>query len=95
MVIGYLDARVGEDNTGRERAVGTQCFGCASNNGEILSDLRVESTLVIGGTLFMHIYIHNTTGDRHHFCLANSNMLLQTRNGGGHYSMSNQMVELT
>ena len=61
MVIGDLNARVGEDNTGRERAMGTQGFGCANNNGERLSDLCVESRLVIGGTLFMHRDIHKTT----------------------------------
>ena len=32
MVIGDLNARVGEDNTGKERAMGTQGFGCANNN---------------------------------------------------------------
>ena len=61
MVIGDLNARVGEDNTGKERAMGTQGFGCANNNGERLSDLCVESRLVIGGTLFMHRVIHKTT----------------------------------
>ena len=61
MVIGDLNARVGEDNTGKERAMGTQDFGCANNNGGRLSDLCVESRLVIGGTLFMHRDIHKTT----------------------------------
>ena len=61
MVIGDLNARVGEYNTGKERAMGTQGFGCANNNGERLSDLCVESRLVIGGTLFMHRDIHKTT----------------------------------
>ena len=32
-----------------------------NNNGERLSDLCVENRLVIGGTLFMHRYIHKTT----------------------------------
>ena len=36
MVIGDINARVGEDNTGRERAMGTHGFGCANNNGETL-----------------------------------------------------------
>ena len=61
VVIGDLNARVGEDNTGKERAMGTQGFGCTNNNGERLSDLCVESRLVIGGTLFMHRDIHKTT----------------------------------
>ena len=38
MVIGDLSARVGEDNTGRERAMGTRVFGCGNYNGERLSD---------------------------------------------------------
>ena len=61
MVIGYLNARVGEDNTGSERAMGIQGFGCANNNGEGLSDVCVESRLFIGGALFMHRDIHKTT----------------------------------
>ena len=61
MVIGDLNARVGEDNTGKERAMETQGLGFANNNGERLSDLCVESILVIGGTLFMHINIHKST----------------------------------
>ena len=61
MVIGDLNARVGEDNTGKETAIGTQGFGCANNNGERLSNLCAESRLVTGGTLFMHRDIHKTT----------------------------------
>ena len=61
MVIGDLNTRVGEDNTGRERAMGTQGLGCANNNGERFSDLCVENRLGIGGTLFMFRDIHKTT----------------------------------
>ena len=61
MVVGDLNARVGEENTGRERAMGTEGFGCINNNGERLSDLCVENNLVIGGTLFKHRNIHKTT----------------------------------
>ena len=61
MVIGDLNATVGEDNTGKERAMGTQGFECANNNGDRLSDLCVESRLVICGTLFMHR--HRRTGE--------------------------------
>ena len=50
-MIGDLNARVGEDNTGRERATGTEGFGCANNNGERLSNLII----------FMHRGIHKTT----------------------------------
>ena len=41
--------------------MGTQGFGCANTNGDSLSDLRVESRLVIGGTLCMHRDIYKTT----------------------------------
>ena len=61
MVVGDLNARVGEENTGRERAMGTEGFGCINNNGKRLSDLCVENNLVIGGTLFKHRNIHKTT----------------------------------
>ena len=61
MVVGDLNARVGKENTGRERAMGTEGFGCINNNGERLSDLCVENDLVIGGTLFKHRNIHKTT----------------------------------
>ena len=61
MVVGDLNARVGEENTGRERAMGTEGFGRINNNGERLSDLCVENNLVIGGTLFKHRNIHKTT----------------------------------
>ena len=57
MVIGDLNATVGEDNTVKERAMGTQGFGCAINNGDRLSDLCVESRLVICGTLCTEISI--------------------------------------
>ncbi|KAI0233499.1 hypothetical protein LSAT2_016251, partial [Lamellibrachia satsuma] len=61
MVVGDLNARVGKENTGKERAMGTEGFGCINNNGERLSDLCVENNLVIGGTLFKHRNIHKTT----------------------------------
>ena len=61
IVTGYINAIVGEDNTGRDRSMGQQGFGCPDNNGERLSDLCVESKLVIGGTLFMYLDIHKTT----------------------------------
>ena len=61
MVVGDLNARVGKENIGRERAMGTEGFGCINNNGERISDLCVENNLVIGGTLFKHRNIHKTT----------------------------------
>ena len=60
MVVGDLNARDGEHNTGRERAMGTQAFGCINYNGERLLDICVENNLVIGGTLLKHRTIHKT-----------------------------------
>ena len=42
MVAGNLNGRVIEDNTGRERAMGTQ-DGCINNNIKRLSNLCVEN----------------------------------------------------
>ena len=61
VVVGDLNARVGEENTGREMAMGTEGSGCINNKGTRLSDLCVENNLVISGTLFKHRYIHKTT----------------------------------
>ena len=61
MVIGDINARIGEDDTGRETAMGTQGFGCANNNGERPSDLSVERRLSIGGNLFIYRDIHKIT----------------------------------
>ena len=61
MVVGDQNARVGKENKGIERAMGTEGFGCINNNGERLSDLCVENNLVIGGTLFKHRNVHKTT----------------------------------
>ena len=59
MVVGDLNARVGEDNTGRETAMGTQGFGCINNNGERLSDLCVENNFVIGRTNVIQAQNHS------------------------------------
>ena len=61
MVVGDLNARVGQENTGRERAMSTEGFGCINNNSDRLSDLCVENNLIIGGTLFKQSNIHTTT----------------------------------
>lgn len=48
LVVGDLNARVGLDNTGKERAIGTQGFGHINNNGERHVDMCEENNIVIG-----------------------------------------------
>jgi len=43
VVVGDLNARVREDNTGRERPMGTQALGCINSNIARLSNLCIEN----------------------------------------------------
>ena len=56
-VAGDLNARVGTDNTGKERTMGTHGYGYINNNGKRLVELCEETNLVIGGTMLKHIDI--------------------------------------
>ena len=61
IVMGDLNAKVGQDNTGVERNMGKHGLGSRNDNGERFLDFCMENELVIGGTLFQHKRIHKET----------------------------------
>jgi len=61
IIMGDMNAKVGSDNTGREREMGTQGLGNMNENGELLADFCANNELAIGGTLFPHRRIHKAT----------------------------------
>lgn len=58
LITGDLNAKVGEDNTNYERAMGKHGCGVMNNNGERLADFCLNNNCVIGGTIFPHKAIH-------------------------------------
>ena len=60
-VMGDMNAKVGDNNTNRERFMGNHRCGDLNDNGERLSDFCLENRLIIGGTLFPHKTIHKLT----------------------------------
>ncbi len=61
IVMGDMNAKVGNDDTGYDRAMGRQGCGVMNENGEKLLDFCSIYDLVIGGTLFPHKDIHKLT----------------------------------
>ncbi|KAI4885603.1 hypothetical protein NFI96_005381 [Prochilodus magdalenae] len=61
IVMGDMNAKVGNDNTHVERAMGRHGCGCMNENGERLVELCTTYNLVIGGTLFPHRNVHKLT----------------------------------
>lgn len=61
IVMGDLNAKVGRDNTGRERQMGQNGLGNMNENGELLTDFCAFNELTIGGTLFPHRRCHKIT----------------------------------
>jgi len=59
--MGDLNAKIGLDNTGRERIMGRHGLGCLNENGERFADLCAFNDLVIGGSIFPHKTIHKAT----------------------------------
>ena len=61
VVMGDLNAKIGNENAGLERAMGKHGCGKMNENGERLIDFCLDFDLVIGGTLFQHKDIHKLT----------------------------------
>ena len=61
IVTGDFNAKIGKDNTGRERIMGKEGSGTMNENGEMFVDFCVFNNLVIGGSVFQHKDIHKGT----------------------------------
>jgi hypothetical protein len=61
IVMGDMNAKVGSNNSGRERIMGKHGVGEINENGELFLDFCGMNDLVIGGTVFPHKNIHKTT----------------------------------
>ena len=61
LVMGDLNAKVGNENTGLEKAIGRHGCGDMNENGERLAAFCLKHELVVGGTLFQHKEIYKLT----------------------------------
>jgi len=61
IVLGDMNAKVGEDNSGREENMGKHGVGSINENGELFADFCVLNYQVIGGSIFPHKRHHKTT----------------------------------
>ena len=61
LVIGDMNAKVGNDNLGRDRVMGKEGVCTMNENGELYADFCGNNDFVIGGTIFQHKRIHKTT----------------------------------
>ena len=61
LVMGYLNAKVEEDNEGYENIIGSHGVGERNDNGERLVDFCRLNNLMVTGTIFPHILIHIQT----------------------------------
>ena len=61
MLIGDLNAKVGDNNENMEEVMGRHGLGSMNDNGDRLVSFCTEHKLVIGGTLFPHKKIHTAT----------------------------------
>ena len=58
---GRPNAKVGNDNRGRETIMGSHGLGLLNENGELFTDFCEQNDLVIGSTLFPQLNIHKIT----------------------------------
>lgn len=58
IVMGDMNAKVGNNNTISERAMGIEGCSTMNENGKRLLELCTTYDLVVGGTLFPHKNIH-------------------------------------
>ena len=61
IVMGDLNAKVGEDNRNYEQVMGKHGLGEINDNGDRLLACCVYNNLIIGGTIFPHKKIHKAT----------------------------------
>ena len=61
LVMGDLNAKVGEDNDGYENIIGSHGVGERNDNGERLVDFCGLNNLVVTGTISPHKLIHKQT----------------------------------
>nr|CAH8823142.1 unnamed protein product [Trichobilharzia regenti] len=61
ILMGDMNAKLGGDNTIRELTMGHEAFGEMNDNGELSSDFRAFTDLLIGGRVFKHKDVHKTT----------------------------------
>ena len=58
LITGDLNAKVGNDNSGREDTMGRHGCGTINDNGERLVEFCLSNRCIIGGTIFPHRDIH-------------------------------------
>ena len=61
IVTGDFNAKIGKDNSGRERIMGREGSGTMNENGEMFVDFCVFNDLVIGGSVFQHKDVNKGT----------------------------------
>lgn len=61
IVLGNMNIKVGEDNSGREENMGKYGVGLMNENGEFFADFCVFNNLVIGGFIFLYKRYYKST----------------------------------
>ena len=61
LIMGDMNAKIGNNNTGHEDVMGNHALGVMNNNGEHLIDLCEINKLVVTGSLFPHKTQHKVT----------------------------------